>query len=371
MIKGYQGPAFFCDRKKETAKLVSAIENGRDVTLIAPRRYGKTGLIHNVFHRLQKDYAVIYIDIYSTQSLAEFVRVFSSAVVSALDSRMEKFGKNILTFFKSCRPTITPKEDGSMTFSFDVSPTSAERTLEETFNYLKAHKRECVIAIDEFQQVREYPEKGVEALLRGYIQFVDSAHFIFAGSKKHMMEEMFALPRGPFYQSTQLMALDVIDKDVYRIFASKFFKKAQIDFVESAFDCLYDKFGGITWYMQAILNRAWGNPLGLATEGVVKEYVDMLVEEGAYTYRDLLLSQTAAAQKVLRAIATEGIVTEVSGRDFVMKHNLPAPSTIRSVVSDLLARDLLYRAEKGIVIYDRIFNAWLCGCSGDEACRAS
>ncbi len=359
LIKGYLHPEFFCDRTKETAKLVSAIKNGRDVTLIAPRRYGKTGLIHNVFHTLQNDCIVVYLDIYSTRCLADFVRMFSSAVVGALDSRWEKIGKDILTFFKSCRPTITPKEDGSACFSFDVSPAEATLTLEETFNYLKARKRPCVIAIDEFQQIRAYSEKGVEALLRSYIQFVDSARFIFAGSQKHMMEEMFALPQGPFYQSTQLMPLDVIEKEVYRTFAKNFFQKAHLGFVDSVFDRLYDQFGGITWYIQAILNRAWENPLGLANDAVVRNCVEMLVEEGRYTYHDLLFSQTLAGQRVLSAIAQEGVVAEVSGSDFIVKYNLPSPSTIRSVVSDLLSRDLLYRTEKGIVIYDRIFGIWL------------
>jgi len=37
------------------------------------------------------------------------------------------------------------------------------------------------------------------------------------------MEEMFALPRGPFYQSTQLMTLDVINVEKYATFAGGFF----------------------------------------------------------------------------------------------------------------------------------------------------
>ena len=46
LIRGYAGPEYFCDRTAETQQLVSAISNGRDVTLVAPRRYGKTGLVH-------------------------------------------------------------------------------------------------------------------------------------------------------------------------------------------------------------------------------------------------------------------------------------------------------------------------------------
>lgn len=60
LVRGYAGPEFFCDRAAETASLVSSIENDRDVTLIAPRRYGKTGLVHNVFHRLRGRMPTVY-----------------------------------------------------------------------------------------------------------------------------------------------------------------------------------------------------------------------------------------------------------------------------------------------------------------------
>ena len=45
LVYGYEGPYYFCDREEETRKLVSALANGRNVTLAAPRRIGKTGLI--------------------------------------------------------------------------------------------------------------------------------------------------------------------------------------------------------------------------------------------------------------------------------------------------------------------------------------
>ena len=49
LIVGYQGPEYFCDREKETEVILSALHNGRNITLVSPRRMGKTGLIKNVF----------------------------------------------------------------------------------------------------------------------------------------------------------------------------------------------------------------------------------------------------------------------------------------------------------------------------------
>ena len=90
VISGYRGPEYFCDRVRETDKVVSALVNERNVTLMAPRRYGKTGLVRNVFNSLPKEYAPIYVDIYSTANLNEFTQVFASAVIGALDSNVEK-----------------------------------------------------------------------------------------------------------------------------------------------------------------------------------------------------------------------------------------------------------------------------------------
>ena len=71
----------------------------------------------------------------------------------------------------------------------------------------------------------EYPEKGVEGLLRSYIQFLPNVHFIFSGSKKHLMEYIFFSIKRPFYQSTPKLFLDKISKEVYFSFAHSFFEK--------------------------------------------------------------------------------------------------------------------------------------------------
>ena len=70
-ITSYLGKAYFCDREKETEELVNALENGRNVTLISPRKMGKTGLIQHVFAQFSpKDIYTIYVDLDGTTCLA-------------------------------------------------------------------------------------------------------------------------------------------------------------------------------------------------------------------------------------------------------------------------------------------------------------
>ena len=359
LIRGYAGPEYFCDRAAETQQLVSAISNGRDVTLVAPRRYGKTGLVHNAFRILEKTHATVYLDIFAIEDLTSFVQTFATAVLDRLDSPAERVGRKLLSFFRSCRPTLTPKDDGSFAFSFDLAPSQAKATLKDTFDYIASRRRKVAIAIDEFQQVREFPEKGTEALLRSYIQFVPNAHFIFAGSRKHMMDAMFVSPKGPFYQSTQLMALSPIDAGKYEKFAAGFFRGDRRTFSDGAFRHLYDRFAGITWYIQSILNRIWTHGRGLDSAQQVDDTVDELVAEAESFYFDLLRSQTPAEQSILKAVGREGIVKSRSGGDFITRNALPAASTIRSAAAKLTERDLLYRADAGYVVYDRFFGLWL------------
>ena len=66
VVYGYKGAEYFCDRLKETEKMISTLHNERNITLVAPRRMGKTGLIHHVFHQMEEQYEGVkcfYLDI--------------------------------------------------------------------------------------------------------------------------------------------------------------------------------------------------------------------------------------------------------------------------------------------------------------------
>ena len=359
LTSGYAGEEYFCDRKRETARMLAAVENERNLTLIAPRRYGKTGLIRNALGKLPPDVAGIYLDIFSIEDLAAFTSAFASAVVGALDSPVEKALSAVARIFKSCRPTITPQENGMPQFSFDVAPSAAKATLGETFAYLKAKDRRAVVAIDEFQQIAEFPENGVEALLRSHIQFVPWVCFVFAGSRHHVMSEMFGSAKRPFYQSTEILSLDPIDRKEYERFAARHFASRGDTLDSVVFQSLYDRFEGITWYVQAVLNKVWESGTGLTSETQIDEAVEALVESGAIVFHDLLQSQNEASRALLKAVAKDGRVAAPTSGDFLSRYGFKSHSTVRSALKDLVDGDLLYKTDGGYIVYDRLFGTWL------------
>ena len=362
LISGYHSPEFFCDREQETTNILDALRNGRNVTLIAPRRMGKTGLIRHAFHHLKEqepEIVTLYMDIFSTQSLGDFVKLFANTVLGKLDSAPQKALNRISQFMKSCRPVFTLDEfTGVPKVTVDVAPADEERTLKEIFDYLASSEKRCYIAIDEFQQITEYNEKGVEALLRSYIQFLPNVNFIFAGSMKHVMQEMFTSSRRPFYQSTQIITIDAIDKDKYAEFAIRFFSKNELLFPKDVFDAIYDKYNGHTWYIQALLNRLYGYNRNVDID-LVSYATQQIIGEYTYSYGDLINSYSAGNARLLKAIAKEGCVKEILAGDFIAKYKLRATSSVNSSLKKLLNKELVYLTDSGYIIYDRFMGEWL------------
>lgn len=362
LIAGYHSPEFFCDRKAETATILEALHNGRNVTLTAPRRMGKTGLIRHAFYNLKarkSDIVTLYMDIYPTQSLGDFVRLFANAVLGQLDSAPQKALSCIAQFIRSCRPVFTFDEmTGAPQVTVDVSPTEEERALKEIFDYLGSSEKRCYIAIDEFQQIAEYPEKGVEALLRSYIQFLPNVNFIFAGSKQHVMQEMFASSKRPFCQSTQSLTIGTINRDEYADFAMGHFADNNLQLPREVFDTVYDKFDGHTWYIQNVLNRLYGYNRDVEI-GLVSYVVEQIVAEQSYSYEGLLKAYSAGHVRLLKAIAKEGCVKEALAGDFISNYRLRAASSVSAALKKLIGNELVYQTADGYIIYDRFMGEWL------------
>lgn len=110
------------------------------------------------------------------------------------------------------------------TVSVSIEPSQSAITLKTIFDFLNQSTNKVYIAIDEFQQISYYPEQGLEAQLRSYIQFTPNVSFIFSGSKQHLMAQVFHSPERPFYQSTASMGLAPLHEEIYHDFANQFLK---------------------------------------------------------------------------------------------------------------------------------------------------
>lgn len=202
---------YFCDRVAETENILKCIDNQENIVLTARRRIGKTGLINHCFdvERIRQNYYEISIDILHTASLKEFVQELGNVSFRAVASRSERMMKSFAAALRSLSASFG-YDPVLASPTFDIKLGDLERpqyTLDEIFQFLENADKPCIVAIDEFQQIIRYPEKNVEELLRGKIQKLTNTHFIFAGSERRIMSEMFFSEKRPFILAPHLLHL--------------------------------------------------------------------------------------------------------------------------------------------------------------------
>ncbi|MDR0893962.1 MAG: ATPase [Prevotellaceae bacterium] len=361
---GYISAEYFCDRRAETDNLLRQVLNGNNVAMISTRRMGKTGLIEHCFHapELSERYHLFLIDIYSTKTLRDFVYRLGKSILEVLKPKGRRAWEIFFSSLTSLRTSFSFDSLGTPSWSIELGDIHTPSvTLDEIFRYLEQADKPCIVAIDEFQQVRNYPEDNMEAVLRTHIQHSKNARFIFAGSQRHLMGDMFVNPSKPFYQSVSIMHLDAIDLDHYITFALHHFMAAGKTLDAEVVTAIYQQFEGITWYIQKLLNILFS--LTAPGETCRPEQIDtalrLVMEAYDFTYSELLYQIPEKQKEILIALCKEGKAQNVTSAAFVKKYRLPSGSSVQSALRGLLEKDFVTK-ELGIYqVYDRFFALWL------------
>lgn len=334
---------YFCDREKETERLVRYLTNGQNVVLHAPRRIGKSKLIEHCFEQpaIKGKYYTIFVDILQTSNLQEFTYEFGKAVFEATASLGDKLMKQFAQTVQSLHTeyTIDPMT-GFPKLSLSIGHIeNAIYTIEEVFRFLEQADKPCIVAIDEFQRIADYPEKNVEAILRTHIQKMRNCKFVFAGSDRHLLGQMFQDYNRPFYNSAATITLEQIERSKYNAFATMHFEEYDKHIAPEDVDRVYDLFDGNTFAMQKTLNIAFSltEKKEWCTIDTIQQAIDEIIEENDFSYRTHLMSVGSSQKEVLYAIARSGKAMQITSAAFVGKYRLGSASSVQSAVRKLKA----------------------------------
>lgn len=368
-ITGIIPEPYFCDREKETTWFIRTLENKAHILLSSPRRMGKTQLIRHAFEQpsIKNNCYTFYTDIYPTTSLHELVLFLSKEIYSVLVPKGKAVIDKFLAGLHSLAGSIGyDPVTGLPTFDIKLGDIHApELTLEEIFRYLEQADKPCIFAIDEFQQIAQYPEKNVEALLRAHIQKMNNCLFIYAGSNRHILENMFNSAAKPFYNSAEQIYLDRIPKDAYTKFANEQFSKAGRTILPEAVSLAYDLFEGHTYYVHNVLHNvfAYLNSDKVIDKDDINKTLSDILEEKGRTFASVMNQLNYQQKETLIAIAKEGKASSVTSVAFVKKHALKSPSSVQYAISALLEKQLLtYQNEgrtKKYSVSDRFMEMWI------------
>jgi AAA+ ATPase superfamily predicted ATPase len=360
---GYVNPDFFCDRREESKRVLNAISSGRNITLISLRRIGKTGLLKHVKYSLEhlKDPStVIYVDLLPTMNGNEMLNSITSSLIR-IKKEEKNFFEKILGMLASMRPRLTIDSltgEPSVELFVDSS-TGIQSGFDQLLKLISEIKQNIVFMFDEFQQISKYPERNIEQMLRTIIQTYPLIPFIFSGSSRHMLENMFQSAGRPFYQSSELMFLERINEADYREFITQQFLKGNKTISNETITRIFEWTRLHTYYVQYICNLLYEvEARSMDQSHLNKVFLRILTDfEPQYvSYRNLI---PAHQFRLLQAIAIENGVAKPTSGIFINNHDLTSPSSVTTSLKALQDKEMIVNENGTWLVYDVFFSRWL------------
>ncbi len=344
----------FYGREKEVLQIKEHIENSTNILLFSKRRMGKSTLIKNVFSKIEKDFTVIYIDIFNIITAKDFAEILLKGITNAQKGDITKTIKQVTKILKKTR--IEPSFDmrsGKMSISPVVLNSTFEEIIEDAFALLfeLAKKTNVVLAIDEFQQISTIKEKKIDALLRKYIQEAHNISYIFLGSKRNILNSLFQY-KAPLYEMATPMLLKSISiEDIYN------YSKKHISISKDTAEYIYSLSDGETKLIQMILHKAY--ILNAKKKETTIEIIDDLLDEILITkndhYKSLFEIFSTNQKKAFKLLSKYKV--ELFSKE-VLKQEDISRASMQSSLNQLYTKEFVDKEDDIWFIPDRTFELW-------------
>lgn len=329
----------FCNRKKEQEDLIYYAKNSQNVLLYSHRRTGKTSLLHEVLHRLKKlkpKINSVYIDLYGTLDENDFINSILTSLTQ-IESKLERILKRLpgLKVTGSFDPI-----SGLPTLSASIKPRETPQYLEKALQILGSYseKQKLLVVFDEFQEIAKYSEQGFEKRLRKVIQGHRNISYIFSGSQKHILIQMFDSAKHAFYKMARSYPLQAIEMRHYIGWAKRLFKKKNVTLDKQVIVNIVERCDYQPMYIQQFLFDLWRSDIiDLAILEDIEKSVISSQKNQYIVLWDLLTQNQKKALRLIAETAGEGIYTA----ELLQQAGFNSGSVLQRALSALMEKEIL------------------------------
>ncbi|MBW2099804.1 MAG: ATP-binding protein [Deltaproteobacteria bacterium] len=364
-LKEIPADAAFCNREKEISDLLKFAAGNTNILLYSPRRYGKTSLIKRVQNMLTAEGTITaYCDLFGVTSVEEIAGKIAKSIY-LITRRNENLFKKSIRFLTSFRPVLSPEPDGGISISVQpayktVGLDLLDETLASLENFINDVDMPVHIVLDEFQEITEVDNAvGIEGTLRHHIQKIQCA-FVFVGSRRRILLDMFNNRKRPFFQSAvnyELKALPV--NDLVGFIVSRFEangKHISPDAAAQICELLHQH----PYYVQKFCFLLYDHIDKRVTPGDIIETYQWIMESEKALFESTLRQLTARQIALLTAIAGEP-AGKLYSADYMARHSLGSTGGIQRGLNVLSKEDLI---EKQVStgkwqVVDPVLKEWL------------
>lgn len=354
----------FTDRESETARLLMNFRSGVNTVLISPRRWGKTSLVRKVCRLAQTDeLKIVYLDIFSCRSDADFYDAFASAVLKQTSTKVEEWMENIRQFLSRISPKISLGADPAADFSLSLELTPKREDIDEILQLPEkiAEKKGCriVVCIDEFQQIGEFKDsKTFQKRLRSVWQLQKHVSYCLFGSKKHLMNELFERKSLPFYKFGDAIYLQKIATADWVGYIRSRFEATGKSIPAELAEEICRRVDNHSSYVQQLAWLVWTRTGKEATRQELEAAFQDIIDQNTPLFEKQTESLTSFQMNFLRAII-DGVHSEFTTQEVMRKYQLGSSANVSIIKRALIKKELIEIDKRKAVIPDPIMKVWL------------
>ena len=355
----------FCNREKEQSDFFGFAAARSNTLLYSPRRYGKTSLIKKVQDRLQSDGTLtVYCDLFGVSSIEEIAGKITKSIYSITQKKENLFNKSI-RFLTSFRPVLSPSADGGISISVQPAFKSGgldllDETLESLGKFIEDVSMPVHIVLDEFQEITEVDNSiGVEGTLRQHIQKIQCA-FVFVGSRRRILLDMFNSRKRPFFQSAVNYELKTLPAKELSTFIVSRFKGAGKGIEAQTASDICTLLRQHPYYVQKFCFFLFDRIEKKVAQKDIPETYQLVMESEKAFFESTLRQLTAKQIAVLTAIAKEP-GKKLYSTGYMARHRLKSTGGIQRSIDVLTKEDLIEQSEPTGLweVVDPLFTEWL------------
>lgn len=356
---------YYLARPKLVKKLTPYAVAGQNILLFGPRRFGKTSFLQEYASTLsKKEINVVMIDTYPITSHRDFLH----SLIKGLESRkLKPFMKSIREVIDAVfrvRPKITVEADG-IGLNFPIPALNDEEikwAIEDTFKMIGKlnQKKKLAVFFDEFQKIAEINDKGwLEGTIRSEIQKQGDLHYLFCGSRRGLILDMFQNSSKPLYHMATPIELPKFGEE-FISWLMKRFNIADIKITKEVTKHLLDLIDWSPNYAQMLaFHLVADSPNGPIKSEDIDKILDNLCQLNGYTYMTLFDSLSSNAKRIVRMNALNPDQSPFQ-QDLMRDYGLSS-STVQAAIRSLINKRILDDAtSKGNLIFDDpLFLRWV------------
>jgi len=336
----------FCNRKEEIKRILYDLYGNTPVLLISPRRYGKTSLALKAFDQIEWSYA--HVDLYKALSEEDIVKYILNGIGQLL-GKIESAPKKLMLLAGELFSGLHIKvvfEKAGIQLEFNQkkqSPTDIIlKSLEKLHELALRKDKHVILFLDEFQVVGEViNNNSIEAVIREAAQKSTHVSYVFSGSNRHLMEQMFYDRKRPFYKLCDQIKLDRIHEKAYEQYINMAAKKKWGEILERSTLAMIFKLSEFhSYYVNKLCSLLWQESNAPTEMDVVSTWHSFVLENKSNVERELSLI-SINQRKILIFLSNQDNTKELFSKKATQQIDLMS-SSVQRAVEPLIEKDYVY-----------------------------